>query len=124
MTIELLGEYKGDTVRQRQTRIFSFYWGKGTGRLKWSIKGQMQEKTTAAASSPFWRTQATRDASPYILLSSICEKQVPLENLSSMRNLTAVHATEFESKNLEAQVELGCFYSLSTDDQHPASLSL
>ena len=77
----------------------------------------MQEKTA-------FEDTGTRDAPPYILLSSTCEKQVPMDNLSSMRNLTAAHATEFESNNSEAQAELGCFYPLCTDNQHPVSLSL
>lgn len=112
MTIRLLGEYKGNVVHQHRTKIFSFYWG----RLKRS-KGQMQEKIA-------FEDTGTRNAPPYILLSSTCEKQVPMDNLSSMKNPTAAHAPELESKNLEAQAELGCFYPLSTDNQHPASLSL
>lgn len=65
MTIELLGELKGNMVLQHQTRIFSFYWGKRIGRLKWSIKGQTQDKTA-------FEDKGTRDAPPYILLSSTC----------------------------------------------------
>lgn len=65
MTIELLGELKGNMILQYQTRIFSFYWGKRIGRLKWSIKGQTQDKTA-------FEDKGTRNAPPYTLLSSIC----------------------------------------------------
>lgn len=85
MTIELLDEYKGKMVQQHQTVIFSSYWGKRTGRLK----DKMQEKNA-------FEDTGTSDAPPYILLSSTGEKQVPMDNLSHMRTLTAAHATELK----------------------------
>lgn len=74
MTTEVPGECKGNVVWQHQTGIFSFYWGKGIGRLKWSRRGQRQAKTAI-------EDRGTRDVPPYVLLSSTWAKQVPMENL-------------------------------------------
>lgn len=52
-------------------------------------------------------------------VSSTHEKQVPLENLSSMRNLTADHAMEFESKNLGGRSRSGML--LFSEQRGPSS---
>lgn len=85
MTTELPGEC---FQRNSNTRLgYSFYRGIQIRRLKWSISSQMQEKTA-------FEDTSTRDTPPYSLLSTTCDKQVPMDNLSSMKNRTAAHATE------------------------------